>query len=259
MSLVDGGIAQLRVIHAVALRETRTRFGDHRLGYLWALLEPAIWILTFYAAFSVMGRVMPNGIGIVPFLATGIVPYELWAKSVDRGSQAIAGNRSLLFYPHVHTLDLILARGALEFATYCVVFVVILGGYALVVGHWAIDSLLHTLLGLVLASLLGSCLGLVLCALGVISSSVDRIRGPLMRPMFWISGLFFTANDLPSAAANILLWNPVLHCVELVREGWFPSYDSRYAEPAYVLYWIVGLAFVGLTLERVVRRRVQLS
>jgi len=35
---------QCRVIHALIIRETRTRFGDSKLGYGWALLEPILHI-----------------------------------------------------------------------------------------------------------------------------------------------------------------------------------------------------------------------
>src|ERR1700736_2237433 len=36
---------QGRVVHALIIRETRTRFGDSKLGYGWALLEPTAHIL----------------------------------------------------------------------------------------------------------------------------------------------------------------------------------------------------------------------
>ncbi len=259
MTLVDGAAAQLRVVHALALRETKTRFGTHRLGYLWALLEPAFWIGTFYALYALAGRHTPGGMDLVPFLAVGIVSYELFSKTADRGSAAIGANKALLFYPHVHTIDLIAARTVLEAATYVMVFVVIVGAHALAVQELVVDSLLRTLWGMALASLLGATLGLVLCSLTVVSPTVERMKGPLMRPLFWISGLFFTAESLPSRARDVLLWNPVMHCVEIVRDGWFPQYTARHASASYVLAWIVALAFAGLTLERAVRRKVEVT
>ncbi|WBA82901.1 hypothetical protein [Endozoicomonas sp. GU-1] len=38
---------QWAVIHALMVREMKTRFGDYRLGYAWALLEPLFQILFF--------------------------------------------------------------------------------------------------------------------------------------------------------------------------------------------------------------------
>ena len=252
-------MTQLRVVHALALRETRTRFGAHQLGYVWALLEPMFWIGTFWGLFLVVGREAPNGMGIIPFMATGVLPYDMCMKTAEKGSQAINGNRALLFYPHVHTLDLILARGVLEIATLTVVLLLITGGHALATGGFEIDSALTVASGIGLAGLFGMSLGLVLCSLSVMTNAVDRIKGPLFRPLFWISGLFFTANGLPNSVREFMLYNPILHCVEIVRDGWFPSYHARHADPGYVGVWIVVLAFVGLTLERKVRSKVQLT
>ena len=86
MELLKGVITQARVVYALALRETRTRFGAHRLGYFWALLEPLFWIITFWGLFRVVNRAAPMGMAVVPFLVTGIVPYELAVKTADRVS-----------------------------------------------------------------------------------------------------------------------------------------------------------------------------
>ncbi len=258
-SFVTGLATQLRVIHAVALRETRTRFGAHQLGYLWAILEPLFWIGTFWGLFALAGREAPNGMPIVAFLATGVIPYEIAMKTADRCANAISGNKSLLFYPQVKTLDLVIARGTLEGATYGAIFLIILGGEALVTQHFVIDDVLLVCVGLGLGCLFGTSLGLVLCTLSVLSNSVERLRGPLFRPVFWMSGLFFTAESLPTNVRDFMLWNPVLHCVELVRDGWFASYHARHASIAYVLACIVVLLFAGLTLERVVRAKVEVT
>src|SRR5439155_3924222 len=50
---------QLRVIHALLIRETRTRFGESKLGYGWALLEPVLHILMLSLVFAVMMRGRP--------------------------------------------------------------------------------------------------------------------------------------------------------------------------------------------------------
>lgn len=259
MRVVNGAMSQLTVVHALVLRETRTRFGAHRLGYLWALLEPVLMILTFYALFALAGRPSSSGMGLIPFLATGIVTYQLFQQTADRVASSVSANKALLFYPHVHPLDLVFARSALEVATFVTVFLVIVGAHGLVVQELTVDSALTTVVGALLAGALGATLGLVFCSLGVISNSVDRVRGPLIRPLFWISGLFYSANDLPTQIREIMLWNPVLHCTELVRDGWFTSYTARYASPTYVMGWIVALALLGLVLERSVREKVQLT
>lgn len=260
MSLYRGALVQMQVVHALVLRETRTRFGAHQLGYLWALFEPLMWIGTFTAMYMLAGRRVPHGLTALEFLTTGIVTFAMFQNAASRGGEAINGNRALLFYPQVQPLDLIFARGALEIATYSAVFFTIFAADSVARQQLPrIDDPLYALFGLGLAGLLGVGLGLVLCMLSELSNVVDRLRGPLMRPLFWASGLFFTADQIPPEGRRYLLYNPVLHAVEMVRDGWFPSYRSEYAEPFYVVAWILGLLFFGLLLERVVRRRITLS
>jgi len=259
MSLASGLVGQLEVVNALILRETRTRFGSHQLGYLWAFIEPVLWIITFWALFFIAKRTPPHGMDLLLFLVTGIVPYDLFRETVSRSMSAISANKALLFYPQVRPLDLVLARSTLEVATNATVFVALIAGVALINGGFSCENLLLVLLGLCLAGLFGATLGLMLCAASVFAGVVERLVGPILRPLFWISGIFFTANDLPSNIRQYMMWNPVLHCVELVRDGWFTSYTAWHASPAYVAAWILALGFAGLTLERVARNRLELT
>tara|TARA_R110000868_G_scaffold180804_1_gene421490 strand:+ start:376 stop:1197 length:822 start_codon:yes stop_codon:yes gene_type:complete len=252
-------LGQLNVINALVLRETRTRFGKHQLGYAWALLEPALMILTFLAMFAIAKRKTTAGMDTFAFLATGIVPYLLFAKTTVQVSQAINGNKGLLFYPQVKPMDVVFARVALEFCTYVAVFMLLMGANVLLRQDLAISDPLLIVQGFALASLLGMSLGLVFMGLGQLSNATDRARGPLMRPFFWVSGLFFTAESLPAQYREMVLHNPVLHVTELVRSGWFPSYTDEYTNISYGLLWVLGLSFVGLTLEVLTRRRIEVT
>ena len=259
MTFARGLVTQSEVVHALILRETRTRFGAHQLGYLWALLEPTFLILTFFVLFQLGKRTAPFQMDLFGFLTTGLIPYQLFSSTTSRVAESINGNKALLFYPQVYPLDLAIARTVLEIITYTWIFIALMAVSALSTQTLQIDDLLQVVSGFALASLLGATLGLVLCALGQYSNAIDRARGPLLRPMFWISGIFFAANSLPTNLREYALFNPVLHCVELVRGGWFSSYDATHAQPGYVLAWILVFALMGVTLERVVRRRIQVS
>lgn len=251
---------QLNVIWAITLRETRTRFGQYQLGYLWAFVEPIVWILSFYLIFALVDRGSPRGMSLFGFLATGMITYELFAKTAEKVSLAINVNRPLLFYPQVRPLDLSFARWFLETATHLSVFVVIMASELMFTGQpLVIGDPLTLLLGLLSASALGYGVGLIFCMAQIIIPSLEKMRGPLMRPLFWTSGIFFTANSLPLEARKILMYNPVMHAVELVREGWFTSYEAKWASYGYLFGWILTMLFIGTLLEREIRRRVEVT
>lgn len=259
MRLLQGLQTQIAVVHALILRETRTRFGEQKLGYFWAIFEPVGVILTFYAAFAFVNERAPAGLDLVTFLATGLLPYELIMSTSERIAESINGNRALLYYPQVHRLDLAFARALLEAATLVVVFVLILGGNALRTGELEIHDPLGVLLALGAASLLGTGLGLVFCMAGVVTSFLDRIRGTLLRPLFWLSGIFYSAASLPAELRRYAMYNPIFHVLELLRGAWTRVYDDHYASPGYVIAWILGLLSVGLLLELAVRHKVEVG
>ena len=252
-------LVQIQVIHALILRETRTRFGQNRLGYLWAILEPLLFIATFALVFRVIGRTAPERMPVVPFLATGFMPYLLFRETSGRGLHAIEANRGLLFYPQVRPLDLVLARVLLEIVTNFITFAIIVAVYCTYTGQFEISNPLQVVIGLGLAAGIGATLGLILCAASVFSTLVDRLHGPLIRPLFWFSGLMYPTSHLSLSYRNVLGYNPIVHAVELTRAGYFNGYRAEHVGIAYPLMWITTLAFIGLTLERAARRHLVLS
>jgi capsular polysaccharide transport system permease protein len=210
--------------------------------------------------YAVIGRPVSPGLDNLTFLTTGVLTYELFSNNVSRIAEAINGNKPLLFYPQVQPIDLVWARAALESATIGAVFVLIVGGHAFMNGEWPqIDSALLVFGGLCAAAFLGTSLGLVLCMVGEMFPVVERLSGPVMRPLFWISGLFFTLDEVPPDVHDLFLLNPVLHTLEIVRDGWFLEYSSPRASLFYPVAFGLGFMVVGLLLERIVRRRLELS
>jgi capsular polysaccharide transport system permease protein len=254
-----GSLSQLHVIHALLLRETKTRFGESRLGYVWALAHPILWIGMFAGLYYALGHSTPPGMPILAFLTTGIVPFSLFRESATRCLSAIDSNKGLLFYPLVRPLDLVIARAILETVTQLVVMFLLLGSMAMWQGELHINSWTETLVGLGLAAGIGSSFGLVCCGLSVFSRSVERLFPALIRPIFWLSAVFHPVESLPRGFRDFLLFNPIVHAIELVRDGWFPGYHALHVDIPYTCSWILVMSFVGLSLERVARRKLELT
>jgi capsular polysaccharide transport system permease protein len=60
------------------------------------------------------------------------------------------------------------------------------------------------------------------------------------RLMFWTSGLFFGIALIPEFARPFLLWNPLLHGIELFRHTLVPSYPIPGISLPYLLMWAFG-------------------
>ena len=108
--VVSALATQTRVIKALILRETKSRYGEHKLGFVWAFLEPALMVSVFVAFFTLMGRSSASGMPVQLFMITGIVPFMLFRESMSQLQGTITQSKSLLGYPQVTTFDVI-ARG----------------------------------------------------------------------------------------------------------------------------------------------------
>lgn len=248
---------QGRVVQALIMREMKTRFGRQRLGYVWALIEPMIYVGIFMVLFSFRGREAPAGIPLLPFLITGVMPFMLFRDTVNRTLGSILSNRALLYFPQVTPFDLVIARALLEAGTVSFVFGVFLIAAHLTDQTLRVERPLEVIGCFALASALGLGLGTIFSSLAPLFASIERlVPTVLLRPLFFTSGLFFTADMVPAGVRDLALLNPLLHVTELVRSALFVGFESEYADPQYPLRMALVLVFLGLTLQRALRRRV---
>ena len=126
LRVAGAGATQVRVVHAIMLREIKTRFGRQRMGYLWAVLEPTAFVAIFALMFAYGNQTAPSGMPVVPFLITGFAPFLLFRSTMTQTMGAIETNRILLTFPQITPTDLVLARALLEMATLTAVFFLLL-------------------------------------------------------------------------------------------------------------------------------------
>lgn len=248
---------QGRVIVALLIRETRTRFGDSKLGYGWALLEPILHILMLSLVFAVMMRGRPPiGEQFFIFYYTGIIPYHLFVHTSTSMTYAITSNGSLLQLPLVGTFDVLIARGLLELITDTLVAVILLAGF----GAMGLGALPQDITGvsaaLVVVWLLGCGFGFLNAVVNAFTKSWDKIWAQLTRLLYFCSGIFYVPGMMPDWIRDVLAWNPVLHGVDWFRSSFFQGYEPHWLDRCYLSAVAVAALLAGLGLERGLRRRL---
>jgi capsular polysaccharide transport system permease protein len=110
-----------------------------------------------------------------------------------------------------------------------------------------------------LLSLLGGGIGMILCVGQLRFPELGKVVPLLTRPLFFISGLFFSLNDIPSQYHHYLLWNPILHAIELIRNACYPGYNAELVSIPYLGSIALGTVFFGLALYRLDWKRMVAS
>src|SRR5262249_22138318 len=72
---------QLRVLHALLMREVVTRFGRENVGVLWLVGEPMLFTLAVTTLWSMVGLHHGSPIPIVAFAVTGYSSVLMWRNS----------------------------------------------------------------------------------------------------------------------------------------------------------------------------------
>lgn len=248
---------QARVIHALIIRETRTRFGDSRLGYGWALIEPMLHIALLSAVFSLLMHGQPPiGTHFFLFYYTGLIPYHVFVHTSSSMMHGVTSNGALLQLPPVKPFDVILARGLLEFATDLVVAVLLLAGFAASGLPALPDSLWSVASAAIVTALLGCGVGFVNAVLQTLFRSWDKLWNNATRLLYFFSGIFYVPGMMPDWARDILGWNPLLHAIDWFRVGFFSGYQPHWLDRRYLLLAGVLAILAGFALERGLRSRL---
>jgi capsular polysaccharide transport system permease protein len=176
--------------------------------------------------------------------------FSLQRRLAVQLGNAFDANKALLFFPVVKRIDTLIARGILEIATSLLSMMIIITGLVIIEGVSPPSRLDIFVAGIAALALLGFGLGTVNAILNAHFNSWRHIEGMISRPLFLMSGVFFTPLMLPSALTDILAWNPILHGIEWLRWGYYEGYRPDYISVEYLLGWGLATTLAGLAAER---------
>lgn len=245
-----------RVVTALMLRETKTRFGRSRLGYLWAVLEPMLYIGAILAVRSFLARgAGAFGDSIILFLMTGLITVRIFLAVSGAVSSAIQSNKALLTFPPVKPVDVLLARFLLESMTMLVVAIIFYAGISVMLERSIVPNHLEFATALMATFLLAGAVGAFNAVAFILSPAWQRLWGLMRLPLLILSGVFYLPSELPAQYQDILWWNPLLHCVEWTRTGTYVTYNAL-LDPSYLLGFSFVFLVLGLGMERLFRFRL---
>ena len=211
------------------------------------LLEPLVHLLHFSLLFALIRGRTVSGVEYPVFILVGLAPILLYRNTALRLMDSLRENRSLFGYKQIKPLDTYIARVIVETCIAVTVYTMLLFGFAWAGFDMSIKSPLqwvaNLLLGLMFALGLGMLLALITHALPIIQIVIRMAFFPL----FFISGVLVPASYLPQAMMPLLLLNPFLHILELIRAEVLPHYTPvDGVSETYVISFTLILLFLSL-------------
>jgi capsular polysaccharide transport system permease protein len=241
------------VIAALLRREALLR-SHSPFESILAICEPLILIAAITTAWHFFVRLPPYGDSVLLFLTSGLFPYYffIYVSRRMRGSLGSARSR----FSTEHTLDYVLTHVILRTIDYTILgFILFTGMYFLVTVQARPSNLLPIIESIGGLLMLGFGLGIANMALNRVFPYWAYFFPAFWRMMMLFSGLHFVPDFRAPDIRYWLSFNPLLHAIALFREGFYPTYPHLIVDRGFFFLCGLSALFIGLAVERAMRRR----
>lgn len=243
---------------AVILRDMRTRYFNHGLGFILVPVWPLFHMGILIAVHAGTGRGAPAyGDSTALFFATGLVPMLTFMYMSRFMGWSVWQNKAMMAFPAVTPLDVMWGRAFLEFISACIaallLFVILWGTGQ---NPWPTD--IESAVGAFFATMfLAFGCGTLVGVLSMFQPFLLTLWQLTIVCLYLSSGTMFVASDLPDNLSYALSFNPVLECIEWMRTAFYQSYSDKLVSVQYILSFGLGALVLGLAIERLCRRRLR--
>lgn len=238
------------VIFALFAREIRTGFND-KFGLSWAVLNPIIFIFVLSFIRSKLSGGETHTMPTFTFMAIGILLIQSFLQTMGGSARSISKNKALYAFRQVQPISAVLAGSLFELLIKMFVIV----GIIIIMYFMGMDlSISDPFLFLVCFFLLwmfAVSLGLLFGIAELFVKEIGKVRELFTRPLFFISGVFFSLQDFPKEYWRYLDWNPILHAIELTRYSVHSTYGKEGVSLEYLLGTTLVFSFFSLAVYHI--------
>ncbi len=233
------------VIFALFVREIRTSFND-KFGIAWSVINPVVFIFMLSYLRGRMDGGETHTIPIFVFMMYGMLLIQFFLSMLGSVSGAIKKNKPLFAFRQVQPISSMLAVSLFNILVKLFVFLFILIIMYFLKMDISISDPLRLILNFVLVGLIGFSLGCLFAIFSCFIPEIKKIQSMITRPLFFISAVFFSMQDIPAEYWYLFDWNPMVHAIELSRYAAYPSYGTKGVSESYLIECTIVLSFFSL-------------
>ena len=247
----------LSVIKALFLRELNTKISVGKLGLFWTFFEPFMQVTMFILIrVVIIGSGEGSNFDYAIFMAAGFIAFNMFRHILSSSTGAFTANKGLFSYKQVKPIDTIIARALIQvFITSIIVLIFIFIGF-LFHYEFAPQNLLMVFLGYLWLMFFSFAVGLVVAVGSTFFSSVGKLVSIFSFGLMIFSAVFYPLISLPPEAQEILLYNPLVHFMEMIHGYYIYELDDRFVDYRYMALWTITPLFMGTWLYIKLEKRI---
>jgi len=225
------------------------------MAWFWAVMEPmaVVGLVLGERQVRSVGREI-QGSNFAAWAFIGLIAFQLF-RTYTRLMGAIDSNKGLFTYRQIKPIDTIIIRSVydfifLSFIFFLFVLIAMLTGANSIVPRDAL-GVIYTWGSMWVLSL---SVGIVGSALAALVEEVRVIIRLASLPLMLISGVFFPLTTIPAQITQYLMYNPIVHIIETMRQFYLTNYNPLHGT-SMSYAWLCSLSMMVLGLMLHVRFR----
>jgi lipopolysaccharide transport system permease protein len=204
------------LLYFLVWRDVKVRYRQTVFGIAWAILQPLMTMVVFTAIFSKFAQIPSDGLPYPVFIYSALLPWNLFANSLNRGSDSVVSNTQLVSKIYFPRLILPLAGTLSPLVDFSFAFSILVGMmiWFQILPTWGILALP---LFILLAILTALAVGLWLSALNVRYRDVGHAVPFLIQLWLFASPVAYPVSLIPEKWRLLYSLNPIVGVVEGFR------------------------------------------
>jgi ABC-type polysaccharide/polyol phosphate export permease len=247
LEFIQSTYAYRELIWALALKELRVRYKRSVLGFVWALLNPALLMIVLTLVFGTIMRFSAHHYSI--FLLSMLLPWTFFSQSLAYSVDSIVGNGELLKKVKVARLVFPVAALVSNIINFLLsliplLLLIVVMRFPL---HWTWLYLPIPMIGLFLFTLGAA---LFFATVNVFYRDVHHIIQVILQAWFYFSPIIYSLDLIPIRYRWVFKLNPMLYVLNGFRLSIYYGILPSAASIALSLACGVVMLAVGFAIFR---------
>jgi lipopolysaccharide transport system permease protein len=235
----------LAIIAFKTKTELKTEVQRTYLGFLWWIFEPLMFLGIFYLVFTNLRESKVEN--FIQFLLVGLVFWKWFAASISQSSGVVLIQINLLRQVKIPAWLFPIIKVSASFFKFIIIFALLLT-MLWSTGFYPSFNSLYIFEIILLQYLLITGFVLTLSSIIPFIPDIKNIVDNLMMGLFFLSGIFFSINDMPEKFREILYLNPMVHIIENARLVLINNKPPNHLHLLFVLGVALFFIILGLLL-----------
>jgi len=248
------------VVRALFLREMEMKFTVGKSGVFWTFFEPFFQIFIYigiHALITGSKSTTQSTYNYTVFMASGFIAFNMFRHILSLSTGAFVANKGLFSYKQVKPFDTVVARTLVEvFMTAVIILIFLAIGFFLHIDNLLPKNTLMVTLAFLWLILFSMGIGLLVAIGNVFFISVGKLVGITSFFLLFGSAVFFPVISLPPLLQQMILYNPLVHFMEMIHGYYVEGLDTRFVDYNYMLLWTVIPLFIALWLYERLEKRI---